>query len=251
MILAILQARTSSKRLPNKVLLDICGKPMIEWQIERIKSSKKIDKIVLATSSLKEDIPLIDIAKKNNIEFFSGDLENILKRFYDCSLNYISKHIVRLTGDCPLIDPQIIDQTIDFHLKNDFDYTSNSLEPTYPDGFDTEIFKSNLLKIAYQNAKLKYQKEHVTQYFINNPDLFKIGSFKNNVNFSFMRLTVDCEEDFRLTEIIYKKLLNKDKLFLFSDIINLFKKEPQLLKINSKYKRNEGLLKSIKEENYE
>lgn len=251
MILAILQARTSSNRLPNKVLLDICGKPMIEWQIQRMKLSKKINQIVLATSNLKEDRILAKIAKRNNIDSFCGDLNDVLKRFYDCSLRYNSDHIVRITGDCPLIDPNIIDKTISFHLENNFDYTSNSLEPTFPDGFDIEIFKSNLLKIANKNAKLKFQREHITQYFIKNANIFKLGSFKNNIDYNKIRLTVDEIQDYELVKIIFEKLVHKKESFLFSDILDLFNNEPELLKINSKFLRNEGLINSIKEENYE
>jgi len=249
MILAILQARTSSTRLPGKVLLDVLGKPMIIRQIERIKYAKNIDKLVVATSNEVEDLELIEVCKNNKIEFFCGDLNNVLKRFYDCALQYKPDNIVRLTGDCPLIDPEIIDKVIKFHLDGNFDYTSNVLNSHYPDGLDVEIFNFKSLKISDEKAQLQSQKEHLTQYILSNKQDFKIGFFYEGKNRSELRWTVDNKEDFDLITKIYQKLYHKNSIFLMKDIIKLIDNEPDLEKINNKYQRNEGLLKSLLNDN--
>lgn len=245
MILVILQARTSSTRLPGKVLLDVLGKPMIIRQIERIRFAKNINKLVVATSNEVEDLELVEVCKNNKIEFFCGDLNNVLKRFYDCALQYEPDNIVRLTGDCPLIDPEIIDKVIKLHLDGNFDYTSNVLNSHYPDGLDVEIFNFKSLKISYENAKLESQKEHLTQYILSNKKDFKIGFFYEGKNRSELRWTVDNKEDFDLITKIYQKLYNKNKLFLMKDIVELFESDHSLQEINNKYQRNEGLLKSL------
>ena len=139
MILAILQARFSSSRLPGKVLKSILGKPMLLHQIERIQNSKRIDKLVVATSIEKSDNVIEEICLDNDIEVFRGSLDNVLDRFYQCAKLYNPEHIVRLTGDCPLVDWQAIDQTIQYHVKGKYDYVNNRSKPAFPDGLDVEV----------------------------------------------------------------------------------------------------------------
>ena len=162
--LAIIQARTNSNRLPGKVLKEICGVPMILFQINRLKKSKNIDKIVLATSINKEDDYLAQLVKESGNEVFRGDLDDVLERFYNCSRLYKSRNIIRLTGDCPLIDPFLIDEMIQNFIEMDWDYLSNCADSdklSVPDGFDAEIFKSQVLEKAFQNANLPSEREHV------------------------------------------------------------------------------------------
>jgi len=152
MVVAIIQARMSSSRLPGKVLKPILGKPILAYQIERIKQAKNIDKIILATSSNEEDIPLEKLADDLKIKCFRGDLNNVLKRFYDCATENRADTVVRLTGDCPVIDPQIIDEVITLHQEEKSDYTSNTLYRTFPDGLDVEVLSYKTLKSVYENA---------------------------------------------------------------------------------------------------
>lgn len=248
MILAILQARISSSRLPGKVLKELCGKPMIVHEVERIKKSKLVDKIVVATSIDKSDDVLVNVCQKYGIEVFRGSLNNVLERFYDCARIYKPAHIVRLTGDCPLIDWVVIDKVIHLHLKKNNDYTSNTMELTYPDGLDVEIMNFKTLEKVYLNALLPSELEHVTTYIYNNKSSFKTGYLRNDLDLSDLRLTVDEEADFKVIEIIYNHLYIENHEFCLKDIVEFLNQHKEVLQLNSQILRNEGLAKSLKED---
>ena len=156
--------------------------------------------------------------------------------------------IVRLTGDCPLIDPNIVDQVIDYMKLGNFDYVSNSMEPTYPDGLDVEVFSFDTLKYVYANAKRLSEKEHVTLYIANNSNEFKIGVYKNSIDLSHHRWTVDDPGDFKLVTSIFEGLGHLDGDFFMNDILKFLEENPELYGLNNKTKRNEGLLKSLDSE---
>ncbi len=249
MILGILQARCSSSRLPNKVMLPILGRPMLELEIERIKRSKKIDELILATSTDTKDDALEKLAKVNNIKCYRGSLDDVLDRFMGAiKLWPTATHIVRLTGDCPLIDSAIIDQVIDLHLANDNDYTSNTLEPTYPDGLDVEVFKRECIEQAANEATLKSQREHVTLFIHQQPKKYKLGCLKNDTDLSALRWTVDEPEDFRLVTRIFDGLYGTKSNFSKADIVEFFKLNPALEQFNSHHKRNAGLALSLQDD---
>lgn len=235
MILAILQARMSSSRLPGKVSKNILGKPMLVRQIERLSKSKLIDKIIVATSIEASDNELETFCKDNNIECFRGNLNNVLDRYYQCAKQFNPQHIIRLTGDCPVTDPQIIDKIIELHLEENNDYTSNTIIRTFPKGLDAEIFKYSSLEKAYNEAKTDFEKEHVTVYFYQHPELFKLGCFKNDIDLSNLRLTVDYPEDFELITKIYESLYTNKPNFTLNDIIELLNQNQTLKLINSQY----------------
>jgi len=246
MILAILQVRYSSSRLPMKVLKPILNKPMILHQIERLKHSKMIDKIVVATSSHNSDDIIEKICFENNVEIFRGNLDNVLDRFYQCAKLYNPQHVVRLTGDCPLIDWQVVDEMIQYFLDNNFDYVKTSLK--FPDGLDAEVLKIKTLTDVSRNATLPSEKEHVTQYIINNSEQFSNGVYELNQDLSHLRWTVDEPEDFILVEKIYQALYKENPFFLTKDILDLLKEQPYLNHINDSFIRNEGLAKSLEED---
>ena len=245
MIIAILQARVSSTRLPGKVLKPILGKPMLQHQVERILKSKKIDKLVIATSNDSSDEAIYKLCKTIKIDCYRGSLDNVLDRFYWTAKRYNPTSIVRLTGDCPLIDPFFIDELINFYMDENCDYASNCLEPTLPDGLDAEIFTFKALEKAWKEAELPSEREHVTPYINSNPDIFRVRSWKYKIDLSHMRWTVDEKEDFELVKKIYEQLYNTIPDFNTDDILNLLKKYQDLTQINSMYIRNEGFLKSI------
>jgi spore coat polysaccharide biosynthesis protein SpsF (cytidylyltransferase family) len=247
-IIAILQARCTSTRLPNKVLKPILNKPMIQWQVERLKQSKKIDRLIVATSKENSDLPLVKLCDDLSIPVFQGSLNNVLERFYNIAVDLEPKLIVRLTGDCPLIDPNIVDQVIDYMKLGNFDYVSNSMEPTYPDGLDVEVFSFDTLKYVYANAKRLSEKEHVTLYIANNSNEFKIGVYKNPIDLSHHRWTVDDPRDFKLVTSIFEGLGHLDGDFFMNDILKFLEENPELYGLNNKTKRNEGLLKSLDSE---
>lgn len=210
MILAILQARMSSSRLPGKVLKHIHGKPILSYEINRIKQSHKIDKLVLATSINPEDDALEQLAASEGIECYRGDLHHVLQRFYDCSIHYQAHTIVRLTGDCPLIDPTIIDDVIRLYSLENADYASNTIERTYPDGLDVEVFSFEALEKAFLNARIESDKEHVTRYIYTHPDDFQIVQLKNDIDYSYIRWTLDNIDDFYFFSHFYEFYKNSN-----------------------------------------
>jgi spore coat polysaccharide biosynthesis protein SpsF (cytidylyltransferase family) len=248
MILAILQARFSSSRLPGKVLKLILDKPMLLHQIERIQNSKRIDKLVVATSTDKSDDSIEKMCLDNDIEVFRGSLDNVLDRFYQCAKSYNPESVVRLTGDCPLADWKAIDQTIQYHIKGKYDYVNNRSKPAFPDGLDVEVITYSALKSACDNAVLPSEKEHVTLYVRHRKDKFKLGYFYSTKDLSHMRWTVDEPEDFILVEKIYKNLYKNNPKFLMKDVLELLNNQPELLKINSHIGTSEGMKKSLKED---
>lgn len=251
MIYAIIQARTGSTRLPNKIFMEFCNKPNLVHVYNRVSQSKRIDKVIIATTEQSNDDKVYQFSIEQGIDCFRGSEEDVLDRYYKCCLNLnalLDDTIVRITADCPLIDPNIIDDVIDFYMKNNFDYASNAFEPTYPDGLDLEVFSFRVLKKAWQNAELLSEREHVTPYIKKNRELFKIGSYKNKIDLSHHRWTLDEKEDYELINIIYENLYNKEKIFTTDEILTFLNKNPNLNKINYKYMRNEGYLKSLKED---
>ena len=242
-VLAIIQARYNSKRLPGKVVKQINNKTILEFLIKRLSKSKYITKIVVACSKDKNDKVLINICKKLGIDYFAGSENDVLDRFYKTAIKFKSKHIVRITGDCPLIDSEIVDNVIiNFFTKN-VDYATNANPPTFPDGLDVEIFKFSALKESYLKAKTIFEREHVTPYIINNKK-FKKFNLKNTKDYSFLRLTLDEKEDFILIEKIIKNF-KKNIYFNLKNILHFYKKNKRLFLLNSHIQRNEGSILSI------
>lgn len=249
LIIAIIQARMGSTRLPGKVLLDLSGKSVLEHVIDRLRQSKYIDQIIVATSNNEENKVISDLCDAKNVFCFSGSEDDVLDRFYQAckALDLESEDIViRITADCPLIDYEIVDKTIQSHIDENNDYTSNTMQCTFPDGLDCEIFSFNILTEAWKNANLSSEREHVTLYIRNHPELFKLGGLTNNVDYSHLRWTLDEKEDFILIKEIYKNLYDENEFFKMEDVINLLEMKPELSDVNSSIMRNEGLIKSLK-----
>jgi spore coat polysaccharide biosynthesis protein SpsF len=236
---AIIQARMGSTRLPGKILKDIKGQPMLWHVIDRVNYSNLIDKIVIATTDNKEDDKIENFCKTNDINFYRGNQEDVLDRYYQTARIYQADLIIRITSDCPLIDPSIIDKIIEHYLNNKekVDYVSNILERTYPRGMDVEVFSFRTLETAWQKAEQQYQREHVTPYICKNPDTFTMSHVKNEIDLSILRLTVDEEKDLELVRGIYKKLYNKNTVFYLEDIVKLFEEYPELKLINEEVKQ--------------
>lgn len=245
MVGVIIQTRVSSTRLPGKVLKKVLGKTLLEHQIDRVKRAEKVDKIFIATSDKKIDDKIETIAKKNGIKSFRGSENDVLDRYYKCTGRFNVGTIVRITGDCPLIDPKVIDSVIRFYKKSGFDYVTNGINSTFPDGMDVEVFSREALRRAWREAKLKSEREHVTAYIWKNPEIFKVGIYKEGVDNSNFRLTVDEPEDLNLIRKIFKALYPKNHNFSLQEILSYLVKHPKIAQINSKYMRNEGYIKSV------
>lgn len=244
-VLAVLQARVSSTRLPGKVLKPLLGEPMLIRQIERVQRSRLIEKLVVATSIDSSDDALVDILSQTGVAHFRGSLDNVLERFYQAAKPYQPEHVVRLTGDCPLADPMLIDAAINAHLGDGADYTSTALNPTYPDGLDVEVIRFHALERAWREAGLPSEREHVTSYIYHHPELFRLKSVEQAENMSTLRWTVDEPADFAFVERVYGELYPVNPAFAMNDVLALLERRPELLDINAQFERNEGFKKSL------
>jgi len=238
MILAIVQARMGSTRLPGKVLKKVCGKPLIEILLHRLSRAKKIDKIILATSVSKENDSLTETVEKLGFEVFRGSEDDVLDRYYEAAKPYSLEAVVRITGDCPIIDPQLVDEVIGLYQENKVDYVSNTEPSTYPDGLDTEVFSFIALETAYNKAEESFEREHVTP-FIRTNGQFKLANYSNEIDLSGERWTVDEPEDFEVIENIINHFL-PDLYFSWRDVIQLKQSHPNCFAANRGIKRNEG-----------
>lgn len=244
-IIVILQARYSSTRLPGKVLKPILDKPMLVHQIERIQRCNKIDKIIVATSTEPSDDAIHALCQQSNIACSRGSLDDVLDRFYQTNQQENADQIIRLTGDCPLIDPVIIDEVVSAHITSKSDYTNNCSLPYLPDGLDVEVFTKASLAKSWHEAKKPSEREHVTQYIRNNTAIFTINNITQAVDYSHLRWTVDEPEDFEFICKIFESLYPSQPHFNYHDVLTLLKAQPQLSLINKKFTRNEGLTKSL------
>jgi spore coat polysaccharide biosynthesis protein SpsF len=245
MILAIVQSRMNSKRFPGKVMRPILGKPLIGYILERLSQSKKIDKIILATSINKENDTLCDYTISSGHGVFRGSEEDVLERYHVAAKKYEAKTIVRITGDCPLIDPEICDKLIQFYFDEKADYAI--LSPNFAEGLDCEVFSTKLLEKAYLSALSKSEREHVTLFYRNNPDIFNIKTLSNDQDDSQYRVTVDNHEDFDVVESIIRHFM-PDPNISWAETKNFLKKRPDIVAKNSNIERNEGLRISIEQD---
>ena len=235
----LIQARTGSSRLPGKVLEKIENEPMIWHVINRVKQIKSVDQIILITTEEKEDQYLLKIADNEGIIGFTGSTNDVLDRHFQCALNFDADPIIRITSDCPLIDPFLVENILQFYLTNNFDYVSNIVIPTYPDGLDTEIFSFQTLEKLAHHVKLYSEREHVTTAIAKNPQLFTFYNYKNQENLSSYRWTVDRLEDLQFVREIYSRMAPRT-VFSMDDVLKLISNEPDLLEINRGIDRNEG-----------
>lgn len=236
-----IQARESSERLPSKILKKICDKSILELIVERVNEIKDVNKIVLVTGSKEKNKKLIEQAEKLNIEYFCGNDDNILDRFHTASLSLQSKIIIRITGDCPLIDFDLINKGLQMFKENDYDILSINRFRTFPDGFDFEIFNVDALHEAWSDLKSKFKQKDFEQSFIPptkyllEKKKFKHFDLRNEEDLSGIRLTLDYLEDFQLIKTIYEKLYYKNRKFAMSKILELITTNKELLDINKKY----------------
>jgi len=238
-VVCIVQARLGSTRFPNKVLKKIGNKTIIEILLSRIKKSKYLDQIVLATSNTSLDIKLANFITRLGFEVFKGSHKNVLKRYYLAAKKYEADIIVRITGDCPLVDSNLIDQMIKKFKEKNYDYISNTLIPTYPDGLDIEVFSFNALNKTFLNSKTQIQKEHVTPYMYQSGKL-KILNQKNRIDYSKFRLTIDEIRDYQVLKKIFK-YFKPNIFFPWTDVMSLTKLKPNIFKMNEHIKRNQGM----------
>lgn len=244
-VLGILQARVGSSRLPGKVLMPILGTPMLRHQIDRVRRARSMDAFLVATSTDPDDDAIAALCAEADVDCFRGSLDDVLDRFYRAALPFQPQHVVRMTGDCPLIDPDVIDRLVAFYLAGDFDHAGNAVVPTFPDGLDAEVLRFAILEHAWRHASLPSQREHVTLFVHRSPDRFRVGSYQNDIDLSHLRWTVDEPEDFELIRRIYEALYPHNPAFTTADVLALLSRQPDLVDLNRGIRRNEGLERSL------
>jgi spore coat polysaccharide biosynthesis protein SpsF len=242
-VLAILQARVSSSRLPRKALKPILGTPMLRHQLDRVRRARTLDALVVATSTDPGDDAIDALCATADVPCFRGSLDDVLDRFYQAALAYRPQHVVRLTGDCPLTDPDLIDRVVNVCLEESLDYSG--AEPSFPDGLDVEVMRFSALEAAWQEATRPSDREHVTQFINRQRDRFRVRGVASDVDLSHLRWTVDEPADFELVTRIYEALYPANPAFTTRDILDLLARQPELATLNKGIGRNEGLARSL------
>ena len=246
MIGCIIQARMGSSRLPGKVLMESDhGKPLLYYVVNQLRHCEKVKNLVIATTTNQEDDEIEKFANNNSVSIFRGSEKDVLDRYFQCAKKYSFSTIVRITADCPLIDPQIVDRVIEKFFSENYDYATNTLIRTFPIGTDVEVFSFGVLEKTWKNAQMPSEREHVTPY-IRNQGIFKTINVKNDKNISNLRLTVDRMEDFELIKQILKNIsINPIHL---GNVLELFSRKPELIDINKHIDNNEGFSRSLNED---
>lgn len=254
-ITAIIQARMSSTRLPGKVLMNIENKPMLYHVVKQTLASKLIDDVVIATTTYSEDDAIEKLCKQLKLKYFRGSKNDLLDRYYKCAKKFKCDIIVRITSDCPFIDPDIIDMMINKFLKNSYDYVSNNVEKNknkwknstcnFPQGMTVEVSSFPILEKAWKEAKKPSEREHVFPYVQFHPKLFKISNIIHKKDISYLRCTVDRKEDLKFVQEIYKRISKQKKVIRVKDILRIANNEPDLPTINNWISFDEGYKKSL------
>ncbi|MGA8617152.1 MAG: glycosyltransferase family protein [Candidatus Sulfotelmatobacter sp.] len=229
-VVAIIQARMGSTRLPGKVLTEIHGHPMLWHVVRRTRAAKTLDQVIVATTTEPADDAIVAFCSEHGVVFFRGSEMDVLDRYYQAARQHDAHIIVRITADCPLIDPEIIDKTVRAFLSENPDYASNSIVRCYPRGLDTEVISLQALQSAWHEARKGYQRTHVTPYIYEDPGRFRTLSVSGDEDWSAYRWTVDTPEDLEFVRAIYSR--GEGKNFLLSDVLQLIQREPELAEIN-------------------
>ena len=239
-IVTVIQARTGSSRLPNKIMMPLSGAPLLIRMVERVKASKLAGTIVVATTDEPSDDLIEDLCKQNNFNLFRGNSTDLLDRHYQAAKLFNADTVVKIPSDCPLIDPEIIDKVLKYYIDNSdkFDFVSNLHPATYPDGNDVEVMSFNVLEEAWKNATKQLEREHTTPYFWENADKFRIGNvvWETGLDYSMTyRFTIDYLKDFNFIKSVYDELYPINPNFTLQDILDILKQKPEIKKINEEY----------------
>lgn len=233
----------SSTRLPGKVLAEVAGRPMLYHVVHRAMGAKTLDQVVVATSDREADDPIAGYCAEQGTAYFCGSEEDVLDRYLQAARQFEADVIVRLTADCPLLDPEIIDQVVGAYHSGRYDYVSNTLDCTYPDGLDTEVFSRAALERTAREARLPSEREHVTPYMRNHPELFHQLNVSGREDWSHLRWTVDEPADLEFVREVYARL--GEGRFGMDEMLRLLERHPELSQLNAGIQRNAGYLKSL------
>ena len=247
-VISIIQARMSSSRLPNKVLLNLQGKTVLEHVVSRVARARHVSSVVVATTIKKEDLAIVKMCAGLGYSVFCGSENDVLDRFYQGARLFEADHVIRITADCPMMDPSLIDRVVDLHLETGSDYTANILEETFPDGEDIEVFTFKALKIAWEKANLTSEREHVTPFIRKNNRIFKLSNLRAPQNLSAKRWTIDNAEDYEFLQKVFGALYGQNPFFGMDEVLRVLEQHPEWERINTHITRNEGYQKSLMED---
>jgi spore coat polysaccharide biosynthesis protein SpsF len=241
---AIIQARMGSTRLPGKVMKELCGKTVLAHVVFRVQACLLIDEVVVATTTSKADDVIVAEAEKCGVKWFRGSEEDVLERYYLAAKQYNADVVVRVTSDCPLFDPEVLSQMLEYFKNETFeglqiDYLSNCFNRSYPRGLDAEIFTFDVLEKAFAAAQKPYEREHVTPYIYEHPEIFALHNQTNDDDISNYRWTLDTEDDWKLIEAVYANLYREKEIFTTDEVIALLGAKPELVKLNVNVKHKE------------
>jgi spore coat polysaccharide biosynthesis protein SpsF (cytidylyltransferase family) len=246
MIVAIIQARMSSTRLPGKVLMPIGDRPLLECVVRRTRRAGSLSKVVVATSDRPADDAIESFCRLQGVPCFRGDELDVLDRYYQAARSHGAEAVVRVTADCPFIDPAVIDRVVATYLRGGYDYVANINPPTYPDGLDTEVFSTDALTRAWKEGRLPTYREHVTTYIRFHPNAFRIHNVRHDPDLSSLRWTVDEPRDLQFIREVYGRL--GDDEFGMDDVLRVLREEPALGQINVGIERDAGLKASMRKD---
>ncbi len=233
MIVGVLQARTGSRRLPDKVLAPILGRPMLARQVERLRRARRLERLVVATSNDASDDRIETLCGEIGIDCHRGSLDDVLDRVYRAACASGATQIVRLTADCPLADPSLVDRVVALHLEGGYDYSSNALARTFPDGLDVEVVRRHCLEEAWREAREPFEREHVTPFLYRRPERYRLGSLEQREALGELRWTVDEPADLAFVRCVYEALHPSDPDFGTDQILDLLARRPEIASINS------------------
>lgn len=232
-IAAIVQARMGSSRLPGKVLLKLGEQTVLSHVVDQLKKVASINEIIVATTTQTKDDPIVDEAHKLKVSVFRGDEQHVLSRYYEAAVLHKADVIVRVTSDCPFLDPDVTGKVINLFLNLNADYVSNTIERSFPRGLDTEVFSIAALNEAYQKAEHSFQREHVTPYIYQNPHSFRIAHYIETPDFSNHRWTLDTVDDWEFIQQVYNCCVSLSLPVTYANVLRILAENPSLIRINA------------------
>lgn len=249
-VVALIQCRMGSTRLPQKVMMDLQGKPVIGKIHDRLKYCKTVDQTVICTADTPQNEPIVKYAQENGLDWHAGSENDLVDRVYQMAKRFGADVVVRVTADCPLVDPQLVDQLVQAYLDDPtLEYITNILPPTYPDGLDLDVISFRALEKLWNRSRGDaFKSEWINHDLRNNPDVYKTKKFNLDRDLSSMRWTVDYPEDMELIREIFKRLSPNGEVFYMDDILKLLEENPELGEINAKYVRDAAYYAAIEEQ---
>lgn len=240
MVIALVQARMGSSRLPGKVLKPLCGKPVVDHVIDRVEAAHAVDSVMVVTSIDANNLPLIHHVSGRGTGVFVGSENDVLDRYYQAAQLTQGDHFVRVTADCPVIDPELINSVVSAHLQLGNSYTCNTDPPTWPDGLDVEVFTRTALETAWTEATSTHDREHVTPYIRTHKDRFPCSNVASEIDYAHHRWTLDEERDYQFLQAVFQLIERQTAVFGKDEVFSLLEAHPELMKINGQIERNAG-----------